>query len=138
MKSWEWLPTRNITRFVSPRHAPSICRHFRMGKCWPKTLYCGPMSTPPSVAGDVRRTLGSVLKTIPVARITALSDQVDATIVTERLIAALSELFGGLGSLLAAIGLYGLLAYTVARRITEIGIRMALGATPGHVIRMVF
>jgi predicted permease len=92
---------------------------------------------PTAIAGDVRRTVHAVLKAIPLARITALSDQVDATIVTERLIAALSELFGGLGSLLAAIGLYGLLAYTVARRITEIGIRMALGATRGNVIRMV-
>jgi predicted permease len=93
---------------------------------------------PTAVAGDVRRTVRAVLKTVPVARITALSDQVDATIVPERLIAALSELFGGLGTLLAAIGLYGLLAYTIARRIQEIGIRMALGATPGNVIRMVF
>ena len=92
---------------------------------------------PTSVAGDVRRTVRAVLKTIPVARITSLLDQVDATIVPERVISALSELFGGLGSLLAAIGLYGLLAYTVARRITEIGIRMALGATPANVIWMV-
>ena len=93
---------------------------------------------PTAVAGDVRRSVRSVLAGIPVAKMTALSDQVDATIVAERLIAALSELFGGLGSLLAAIGLYGLLAYTVTRRITEIGIRMALGATRRHVIRMVF
>jgi len=92
---------------------------------------------PTSVAGDMRRTVRVVLKTIPLARITALSDQVDATIVPERLIAALSELSGGLGSLLAAVGLYGLLAYTVTRRITEIGIRMALGATPANVIRIV-
>ncbi len=111
---------------------------FQDGKVLAQNFVLRTNVDPTSVAGDVRRTLGSVLKTIPVARITALSDQVDATIVTERLIAALSELFGGLGSLLAAIGLYGLLAYTVARRITEIGIRMALGATPGHVTRMVF
>jgi len=59
------------------------------------------------------------------------------TIVPERLIAMLSGVFGALGSLLAAIGVYGLLAYTVTRRINEIGIRMALGATRGAVSRMV-
>jgi predicted permease len=92
---------------------------------------------PSSIAGDVRRTVQDVLKTIPVSQIASLSDQVDATIVTERLIAMLSGSFGALGSLLAAVGLYGLLAYTVARRTAEIGVRMALGATRRHVIRMV-
>jgi putative ABC transport system permease protein len=57
--------------------------------------------------------------------------------VLERLIARLSALFGALGSLLAAVGLYGLLAYTVARRINEIGIRMALGAQPRDIWRLI-
>jgi putative ABC transport system permease protein len=62
---------------------------------------------------------------------------VDSNIVPERLIATLSEFFGCLGAMLAGIGLYGLLAYTVARRTNEIGIRMALGATAGSISRLV-
>jgi ABC-type antimicrobial peptide transport system permease subunit len=72
-----------------------------------------------------------------VTRMTTLADQVDKSIVPERLLALLAAFFGGLGALLAAIGLYGLLAYTVTRRVNEIGVRMALGATERDVIRMV-
>src|ERR1039457_3135690 len=92
---------------------------------------------PEAVGPAVRRTVRALLKTVPVVRVATLSGRVDASIVPERLIATLSGLFGGLGSLLAAIGIYGLLAYTLARRIHEIGIRMALGATRGAVSRMV-
>ncbi|MEO6436293.1 MAG: ABC transporter permease, partial [Tepidisphaeraceae bacterium] len=92
---------------------------------------------PESVTGAVRRAVQDVLKTVPVTRVTTLSDQVDAAIVPERLIATLSGLFGALGAVLAGTGLYGPLAYTVARRINEIGIRMALGATPADVRRIV-
>ncbi len=89
------------------------------------------------MAPEVRRTVREVLKTVSVKSVTTLTDQVDASIVPERFIATLSVWFGVLGALLAAIGLYGLLAYTVARRINEIGIRMALGATRRDATRMV-
>jgi putative ABC transport system permease protein len=92
---------------------------------------------PESVAAALRLVVRDVLKTVPVKRVTTLADQVDSNIVPERLVALLSEFFGCLGAVLAGIGLYGLLAYTVARRSNEIGIRMALGATPAGVSRMV-
>jgi putative ABC transport system permease protein len=92
---------------------------------------------PEAVVPAARRTVRELLNTAPVVRVTTLADQVDATIVPERFVATLSAVFGALGSLLVAIGIYGLLTYTVARRINEIGIRMAVGATRGGVSRMV-
>ena len=90
-----------------------------------------------AVAAAARRTVEDVLGTDSVRRVTTLADQVDAAMVPERLMATLSGFFGSVGALLAAIGLYGLIGYTVARRTKEIGVRMALGATRGHVVRMV-
>ncbi|MBZ5617590.1 MAG: FtsX-like permease family protein [Acidobacteriia bacterium] len=63
--------------------------------------------------------------------------RVDGSLRQERLLAKLSGFFGAIGLLLAAVGLYGLMSYTVSRRTSEIGIRMALGARPGDLIRMV-
>jgi len=63
---------------------------------------------------------------------------VEATVTQERLIAMLSTFFGGLALLLAAVGLYGVVAHAVRARQTEIGLRMALGAEPSSIVRLVF
>jgi len=74
---------------------------------------------------------------MPVFDMKTLQNQLDETLSTERLIAALSTAFGVLATVLAAIGLYGVMAFVVARRTREIGLRMALGARQGAVVWMV-
>jgi predicted permease len=74
---------------------------------------------------------------LPVYSVKSLADQLDDSLVEERLVASLSSLFGVLALLLTCVGLYGLLAYTVNRRTSEIGIRMALGAERGRIAWMI-
>ena len=88
------------------------------------------------LADDARRLVNDVFGTNSVGRVTTLAEQVDASIVPERLLAALAGFFGAVGALLAAIGLFGSLAYAVTRQTREIGIRMALGARKGDVMAL--
>jgi ABC-type antimicrobial peptide transport system permease subunit len=74
---------------------------------------------------------------IPVYGMRTLEEQISISLRNERLVASLSSIFGSLATVLAVIGLYGVMAYTVARRTREIGIRMALGALQGNVLWMV-
>jgi ABC-type antimicrobial peptide transport system permease subunit len=74
---------------------------------------------------------------VPVHDMRTLDDQMEISLLTERLLATLSSAFGCLATLLAALGLYGVMAFMVARRTREIGIRMALGAGRSSVMWMV-
>jgi len=85
---------------------------------------------------EVETAIRSVDPSLAVT-IQPLDAQVRATLVRERLVAVLSAFFGGLALLLAALGLYGVTAYAVGRRRAEIGTRLALGAAPGSVVRLV-
>lgn len=92
---------------------------------------------PEQMFSAARRAVQQVDATLPVVDMKTLEKQVDNSLVTERLVATLSSAFGVLATLLASIGLYGVMAYTVARRTREIGIRMALGAATGNVVWLV-
>ena len=81
--------------------------------------------------------MASVDPDLPIISIRTLKEQVASQFTQQRLIARLTSFFGVLSLVLASIGLYGVTAYNAGRRINEIGVRMALGANRGHVVRLV-
>jgi predicted permease len=92
---------------------------------------------PQALVPAIRRVVADINPNLPLRDVTTESQQIDRLLFQERLIARLSAFFGLLALVLACIGLYGLLSYEVARRTREIGIRMALGAQVGDVLRLV-
>ena len=90
-----------------------------------------------NLSDEVRREVTAVDRNLPIFRARTLLAQTEQSMLKERLLAMLSSFFGALALLLACVGLYGLMAYAVARRTSEIGIRLALGARGDHVMWLV-
>ena len=92
---------------------------------------------PAAVSAALRQAVQETSASLPPITIHTMSGLVDDSLQTDRFIERLSGAFGVLALVLASIGLYGIMAYTVARRTRDIGIRLALGAEPGNVLRQV-
>jgi putative ABC transport system permease protein len=127
-----WLPEAQTTKYDEPA--------FNAGDTWSHYLYNIVIWAPGSPSGmeeRVRKALAEIDPNFVLYGVEPYTKVLGADFQQENMIATLTTLFGGLGLILAAVGLYGVMAYMVEQRTSEIGVRMALGADRGDVVRMV-
>jgi len=100
-------------------------------------VYARTEGDPRTLFSAFRREVGSLDSSLPVTDLRTMEDQVNEALSPQRMMAVLSAFFGILATVLASVGLYGVMAYTVSRRTREIGIRVALGAARGDLLGLV-
>jgi predicted permease len=101
------------------------------------TFYVRTWQPPQSAANSIRAAITGIDAKLIVGHLATMNDAIDDSLLAERTIALLAATFGALATLLAGVGLYGILAYSIAQRTREIGIRMALGARRGSVVSLI-
>ena len=127
-----WIPEAQTVQYDDPAYVS--------GEIWSHYLYnivIWAPGNPPGMEDRVRKALASVDPNLVLYGVDPYTTVVSADFQQENMVATLTTLFGVLGLVLAAVGLYGVMAYTVQQRTTEIGVRMALGADRSRIINMV-
>jgi predicted permease len=137
---WEIVGIVGDARVNTPREAAVPMAYFlsRLPPPAPITLEVRTGADPRAVMPRLRAAVLDVDRNLPINDISTLSDNVNRTLSSERLIAGLTAGFGGLALGLACVGLYGVMSYAVARRKSELGLRLALGASPSRLLWNIF
>jgi putative ABC transport system permease protein len=117
---------------------PTCYMHYlQMARAVGLTYYVRTWQAPQTAANGIRAAVGNIDSKLIVDDVKPMAKAIDESIQSERAMALLAAIFGGIAALLAGIGLYGILAYSTAQRTREIGIRMALGAHRGSVVGLI-